>query len=70
MGWLPNWRHLTPQQVAERLANTPFPDGDRFPILHRRLSGFDGRRIPHWRTPLDTWSLEVLITVCFSNLSV
>lgn len=70
MGWLPDLRHLTPQQVAEQFTDTAFPDGDSFTILHRHLSGFDGRRIPHWRTPLDTWSREVLITICFSDLSV
>ncbi|MDT0459158.1 hypothetical protein RM550_26155 [Streptomyces sp. DSM 41527] len=71
MGWLPNLRHLTPQQVADRLGDTPYPQGgEEFPIWHRRLSGFDGRRIPHWRPPLDSPSREVLITVCFSDLSV
>ncbi|MFJ6140890.1 hypothetical protein [Kitasatospora sp. NPDC092286] len=71
MGWLPNLRYLTTEQVAGRLADTPYPDGGGlFPIRQRVLTGFDGSRIPHWRTPLDTASREVLITICFTNLSV
>ncbi|MFI1105205.1 hypothetical protein [Streptomyces melanogenes] len=70
MGWLPRLRWLTSDQVAEQYADTPFPTcGDGFPILSRRLTGFDGRRIPHWRTPLGPVSREVLITICFADLS-
>jgi hypothetical protein len=70
MGWLPRLRYLSTQQVADHLQDTPYPCGEQFPILHRALSGFDGRRIPHWRTPLDFQSREVLITICFSDLLV
>ncbi|NGO40660.1 hypothetical protein [Streptomyces ureilyticus] len=71
MGWLPRLRYLSTQQVADELQEEPYPQGgEEFSILHRVLSGFDGRRIPHWRTPLDTQSGEVLITICFSDLSV
>ncbi|RLU86243.1 hypothetical protein CTZ27_25015 [Streptomyces griseocarneus] len=70
MGWLPKLRYLPTQQVTEQLADTPYPaDGESFPILCRHLTGFDGRRIPHWRTPLETASREVLITICFADLS-
>ncbi|MFC0842292.1 hypothetical protein ACFH04_00860 [Streptomyces noboritoensis] len=70
MGWLPRLRWLTSDQVAERLADALFPTrGDAFPILSRQLTGFDGRRIPHWRTPLGPVSREVLITICFADLS-
>ncbi|GAA2110306.1 hypothetical protein [Streptomyces synnematoformans] len=71
MRWLPRMRHLPTADVAAQLDGAPYPDGgEDFPILARRLSGFDGRRIPHWRTPLDNPSGEVLITICFSDLSV
>ncbi|WP_137992697.1 hypothetical protein [Streptomyces vilmorinianum] len=71
MGWLPNLRWLTTEQVAERLTDTPYPGGgEEFPIHHRVLTGFDGSRIPHWRTPLDSQSREVLITICFTDLTV
>ncbi|MGP3685722.1 hypothetical protein ACTVZO_13575 [Streptomyces sp. IBSNAI002] len=71
MSWLPNLRWLTTEQVAERLADTPYPDGgEEFPIRHRVLTGFDGSRIPHWRTPLDSKSREVLITICYTDLTV
>ncbi|WP_406738543.1 hypothetical protein OG365_24295 [Streptomyces sp. NBC_00853] len=71
MSWLPNLRWLTTEQVAERLADTPYPDGgEAFPIRHRVLTGFDGSRIPHWRAPLDSKSREVLITICFTDLTV
>ncbi|WP_431981439.1 hypothetical protein [Streptomyces qinglanensis] len=71
MSWLPRMRSLTTAQVADQLAQTPYPpDGEEFPILARQMTGFDGRRIPHWRTPLDAQSREVLITICFSDLSV
>lgn len=70
MGWLPNLRWLTTEEVVERLADTPYPDGDAFPVQHRALTGFDGSRIPHWRAPLDSQSREVLVTVCFTDLSV
>lgn len=71
MGWLPNLRWQSTRQVADRLADTPYPDGgEEFPIRHRALTGFDGSRIPHWRTPLDSGSREVLITICFTDLSV
>ncbi|MGW7514132.1 hypothetical protein ACWGJ2_00870 [Streptomyces sp. NPDC054796] len=71
MRWLPRMRHLSTVEVAARLGRTPYPDdGEDFPILAKHLSGFDGRRIPHWRAPLDAESREVLITICFSDLSV
>ncbi|MGW3200069.1 hypothetical protein ACWDBD_36995 [Streptomyces sp. NPDC001118] len=70
MGWLPHLRWLTTQQVTERLTGTPYPDGEDFPIRHRRFTGFDGSRIPHWRAPLDSTSREVLVTVCFADLTV
>ncbi|MCJ0868086.1 hypothetical protein [Streptomyces sp. AP-93] len=71
MHWLPKLRFLTTEQVVDRLADTPYPDGgEEFPIRHRVLTGFDGSRIPHWRTPLDSQSREVLITICFTDLSV
>ncbi|RDG34865.1 hypothetical protein [Streptomyces corynorhini] len=71
MGWLPRLRWLTSRQVADRLGDTPYPDGgETFPVRHRVLTGFDGSRIPHWRTPLDSPSREVLITICFTDLSV
>lgn len=71
MGWLPRLRWLTTEQVADRLADTPYPDGgELFPVKHRALTGFDGSRIPHWRAPLDSESREVLVTVCFTDLSV
>lgn len=70
MGWAPRLRYLTTEQVATRLAGTPYPDaGEAFPIQYRALTGFDGSRIPHWRTPLDSESREVLVTVCFTDLS-
>ncbi|MFD7897604.1 hypothetical protein [Streptomyces sp. NPDC059743] len=71
MGWLPNLRWLTVDQVIDRLAGTPYPDGgEEFPIRYRALTGFDGSRTPHWRTPLDTTSREVLLTICFTDLTV
>ena len=71
MGWLPNLRWLTTDQVVERLAGTPYPDGgELFPIGYRALAGFDGSRAPHWRSPLDTRSREVLLTICFTDLTV
>ena len=71
MGWLPRLRWLTTRQVCDRFAGTPFPEGgELFAIRHRFLSGFDGSRIPHWRAPLDSGSSEVLITICFTDLSV
>jgi len=71
MGWLPRLRWLTTDDVAARLADTPYPDGgEPFEIHHRALTGFDGARIPHWRAPLDSPSREVLVTICFTDLSV
>ncbi|WTW95366.1 hypothetical protein OG216_19180 [Streptomycetaceae bacterium NBC_01309] len=71
MRWLPRLRYLSTNDVCRRLADTPYPSGgEEFPILSRHLSGFDGRRIPHWRPPLDNQSREVLITICYSDLSV
>ncbi|MFI5804497.1 hypothetical protein [Streptomyces sp. NPDC051561] len=71
MGWAPRLRWLTTQEVADRFADSPYPtEGEEFPILHRALTGFDGGRIPHWRTPLDSSSREVLITICLTDLSM
>ncbi|MEV7087565.1 hypothetical protein AB0O07_16945 [Streptomyces sp. NPDC093085] len=71
MGWLPRLRWLTSRQVADRLKDTPYPGGGKtFLVRHRALTGFDGSRIPHWRIPLDSPSREVLITICFADLSV
>lgn len=69
MGWLPRLRHLSTREVTERLADTPYPDGEHFPIRYRELTAFDGGRIPHWRTPLDTRSREVLLTICYADLT-
>ncbi|WP_369228964.1 hypothetical protein AB5J56_00725 [Streptomyces sp. R21] len=71
MGWLPKLRWLTTDQVAARLADAPYPQGGgAFPISYRCLNGFDGSRIPHWRAPLDSASREVLVTICFTDLTV
>lgn len=70
MGWLPRLRWLTTEEVVERLADTPYPDGEEFPVQYRALTAFDGSRIPHWRAPLDSTTREVLVTVCFTDLSV
>ncbi|MFF6852756.1 hypothetical protein [Streptomyces antimycoticus] len=71
MGWLPRLRWLTTEEVAARLANTPYPDGgELFPVQYKALTGFEGSRIPHWRAPLDSVSREVLVTICFTDLSV
>ncbi|WP_328868688.1 hypothetical protein OHT76_00405 [Streptomyces sp. NBC_00287] len=70
MGWLPRLRWLTTEEVVERLGDTPYPDGEAFPVQYRALTGFDGARIPHWRAPLDSHSREVLVTVCFTDLSM
>jgi len=71
MGWLPNLRWLTTDQAVGRLAGTPFPeDGEPFPIGYRSLAGFDGSRTPHWRTPLASQTREVLLTICFTDLTV
>ncbi|MFZ3595052.1 hypothetical protein [Streptomyces sp. BH104] len=69
MGWLPNLRWQTTAEVVDRLAATPYPEGEAFEIRHRALRGFDGR-IPHWRAPLDSQSSEVLLTICFADLAV
>ncbi|MFF1690790.1 hypothetical protein [Streptomyces sp. NPDC058254] len=72
MGWLPDLRWLTTDQTVGRLAGTPYSTwGEEFEIRHRALRGFDGSRVPHWRTPLDTQSArEVLLTICFTDLTV
>ncbi|MCI0688546.1 MAG: hypothetical protein L0Y54_15110 [Sporichthyaceae bacterium] len=68
MGWLPRLRWLTSDQVAAQLAHTPYPQGgQQLPIRHRALTGFDGGRIPHWRSPYEH-DTGVLITICFTDL--
>ncbi|MCI0685911.1 MAG: hypothetical protein L0Y54_01535, partial [Sporichthyaceae bacterium] len=68
MGWLPRLRWLASDQVARLLDDTPYPaGGQELPIRHRGLTGFDGGRIPHWRTPYGH-DAGVLITICFTDL--
>ena len=71
MWWLPTLRWLTTAEVVDRLAETPYPDGgSAFPVQYRALTGFDGSRIPHWRAPLDSSTREVLVTICFTDMTV
>jgi hypothetical protein len=68
MGWLPRLRHLTPDEVAQRLVGQPYPeDGREFPLKYRELTGFDGIQIPHWRPPYQG-DHAIMITMCFTDL--
>ncbi|NNH68750.1 hypothetical protein HLB23_02455 [Nocardia uniformis] len=70
MGWMPSLRGESNATVIEHARREGyFPaSGQRFDILHRKMRGFDGYNIPHWRPPFDR-QLGILGFVCFVDLN-
>jgi hypothetical protein len=69
MGWMPALRGASNEDVIARAVHEGhFPSsGERFDIRHRKMRGFDGYNIPHWRPPFE-YSLGILGFVCFFDL--
>ncbi|MGW4815198.1 hypothetical protein ACWEPB_26635 [Kitasatospora cineracea] len=69
MGWLPACRDMDNEALRSHIEKAGlFPDvADFMPVEERKIRGFDGHNIPHWRVPFGE-GLGILGTVCFFDL--
>jgi len=70
MGWIPALRGADNRDVIAWATQEGYcpSSGEHFEIHHRKMRGFDGYNIPHWRPPFED-DLGILGFVSFCDLT-
>jgi hypothetical protein len=69
MNWMPALRDATASEVKDRLGSAGlFPEGgSQLSVEYKKIKGFDGYGVPHWRRPFAQ-DVGILGTVCYFDL--